>query len=116
MSLATDTDFDEPPEARLVPRARRALATQPAWSSVSVADLSGKAPLGVGRTVFEPSGGYIDDTLYKKLLASGRPSVSGVVRLPGTSALVTQVGVPVLRGNAVTHVLVANVDLTVVPR
>jgi signal transduction histidine kinase/CheY-like chemotaxis protein len=109
-ALVTDTDLSEPPEARLVARARRTLATQPSWTSIAIADLSGKPALGIGRTVFEPTGGFVDPGLYKKVLASGRPAISGVLRAPGTGALTTQVGVPVMKGNAVTHVIVANVE------
>ncbi|APV50921.1 hypothetical protein BWI17_15220 [Betaproteobacteria bacterium GR16-43] len=107
--LAGDLETVEPGE-RFVAAARRELATQPSWTSIAVADLSGKPPRGIGRNVFEASGGFIDETLYTTVVATGRPASSGFRKLPGTATTIVQVGIPVLRGNAVTHVLAANVE------
>ena len=50
--------------------------------------------------------------MVKAVVISGRPAVSGLVRSAAGAAPVVQVAIPVVRGNAVTHVVTANVDAT----
>ena len=107
--LAGDLETGEPGE-RFVAAARRELATQPSWTSIALADLSGKPARGIGRNVFEASGGFMDEALYSAVVSTGRPASSGLRKLPGTETPIVQIAIPVLHGNAVTHVLAANVE------
>ena len=108
--LVAESDPGSETSARFVVAARRELATQPTWNSVAMVDATGKVAVGVGRNVYEPTAGFIDPQVVKAVVISGRPAVSGLVRsAPGASPVV-QVAVPVVRGNAVTHVVAANVE------
>ncbi|QJR11332.1 Sensor histidine kinase RcsC [Usitatibacter rugosus] len=110
--LVAESDPDNENSPRFVAAARRELATQPTWSSIAIADAGGKHAVGVGRNVYEPTAGFIDPSVLKAVVISGRPAVSGLVQSAAGATPVIQVVIPVVRGNAVTHVVAANVDAT----
>jgi signal transduction histidine kinase len=124
MTIAFDTEIDgairmlralglsaEPGEPRkvLVERMRRTLDTQPLWAAVAIGDPAWKDVSAATREVAGTLLPSIDPGTLARARTTRLPAVSGLVRSP-EGLYETQIVVPVLRGGAVSAILLAVVE------
>jgi signal transduction histidine kinase len=108
--LATAPELEANDLAAFYRRARRMLATQPAWSTLVVAAASGTQVLNLLRPLGETLPPLEDDDTFRRVRETRQPAVSALIRAPITGQYVTCVGVPVIQNGVVAYVLFAGID------
>jgi signal transduction histidine kinase len=92
-------------------QAKEVMADQPGWATVILADLDATQLL----TLRLPFGSALPKAAFgsaaiAQIAATGRPQITPLFKENVTGTYVTQIGVPVWRDGAVTHVLIAAID------
>jgi hypothetical protein len=105
LALAPEIDTKDVPKTAL--RARRVLASQPTWSALGMTDGSGKELFRMRGAAGLPA--PLNAELIASVISGRKPVVSSLVAEQGAAPF-TEIGVPVLRGGAVTGVLIARID------
>jgi len=107
-SLALSADLDAGRMEAFAATVRLVLSSQSAWSTVALVETS-------GREVFKltPKGnelGPVDVETLNRVLTGREPALSPLVRAGDGGKYTTEIAVPVVRGDVVTHVLVAGIE------
>ena len=107
-SLALSPELDARRTETFASAARLVLSSQPSWSTIALVEAS-------GRQIFKltPQGdelGPVDVETFNRVVMTREPALSGLVRTGESSNFVTEIAVPVVHGDLVTHVLVAAIE------
>jgi signal transduction histidine kinase/ActR/RegA family two-component response regulator len=98
-------------DAAMYRQAQEALAGNPDWSNVLAFRADGAGVFRLDRPFGTPVPSTARPEIWRPALAEGRTVVSDVFISPQRDIKVVSVGVPVVRGGRVTHVLIANLNL-----
>jgi signal transduction histidine kinase len=107
-SLALSSDLDANRIDRFAPTARLVLSSQPSWSTVALVEVSGRHIFKLTPQTDEL--GPVDIETFNRVVMTHEPAMSGLVRTGEARRFQTEIAVPVIRGDLVTHVLVAGIE------
>jgi signal transduction histidine kinase len=107
-ALALSADLDANRMDAFAAAVRLVLSSQSPWSTVALVEAS-------GRQIFKltPQGnelGPVDVETINRVLMTHQPALSPLVREGDGGKFMTEIAVPILRGDLVTHVLVAGIE------
>ena len=108
-ALATSRHLDDGNLRAFHEEITRVLASQPDWSTISLALPSGRQVVNPRRPLGDALPAIQDAPSFDKVLKSGAPAVSDLVRSQLTRQIEFAVRVPVMRGGEVKYVLSAAV-------
>ena len=107
-SLALSADLDANHMDAFGSAVRLVLTSQSSWSTVALVEASGRQIFKL--TPQSDELGPVDVETFNRVLVTREPALSGLVRTGEGRKFMTEIAVPVVRGDAVTHVLVAGID------
>jgi two-component system, sensor histidine kinase len=105
--LATSSDLDAADLRKLYDRARLAREAYPRWTTVALADPSGRQALNLLRPLGSLLPSVAGLEVFQRTVQTGEPQVSDLVTDPTAGRRVIVVTLPVLRDGKARHVLAA---------
>src|SRR6266540_823365 len=107
-SLALSADLDATRMDAYAATVRLVLTSQSSWSTVALVEVSGRQIFKLTPQTDEL--GPVDIATFNRVLMTREPALSGLVRTGDAKRFMTEIAVPVVHGDVVTHVLVAGIE------
>jgi signal transduction histidine kinase len=107
-NLALASDLEANHMEAFASTARLVLTSQSSWSTIALVEATGRQVFKL--TPQSDELGPVDIDTFNRVLMTREPQLSGLVRTGEGRKFATEIAVPVLRGDTVTHVLVAGIE------
>jgi len=107
-SLALSRDLDANRMEGFAATVRLVLTSQLPWSTVALVEASGRQIFKL--TPQSDELGPVDIETLNRVLMTHEPALSALLHAAGGGKYMTEIAVPVIRGDLVTHVLVAGIE------
>jgi signal transduction histidine kinase/ActR/RegA family two-component response regulator len=107
--IASAPEVDARHREEFARRMRQRLPGQPTWSSIMLADPTGKLLVRVDNENQSVASGHVHVDGVRRAVATREPALSGILPVGG-GQFTTQVAMPVMRGDVVAAVLITHIE------